>query len=142
MSSYDERASTSGSDHDTLNESIIAEAIIDEETPLLLSLARARQHYTNTHPHHTHSQPKEDDGNLPPHIQRTSSGGTLIGSESEEEPLLKPSTSTQTSPTPIPWSQLLILLSLQLAEPLASQIINPFVVEVSTPLSFWTGAVC
>lgn len=114
--SFDER---SNSDHDTLNGSIIVEAIIDEETPLLLPPSSYKYTYT----------PHDKDDFHAHNIKRTNSIDTLIDADGEDDSLLlKPLIAPQ--PTPLPWPQLLILLSLQLAEPLSSQIINPFVVEV------------
>ena len=46
----------------------------------------------------------------------------------EETPLLPPT--LQKSSTPVPWAQVWILLVLQLAEPLTSQVIYPFTPEV------------
>jgi hypothetical protein len=47
----------------------------------------------------------------------------------EDTPLLS-SESTPQKPTPVPWAQVWILLVLQLAEPLTSQVIYPFTPEV------------
>jgi hypothetical protein len=51
-------------------------------------------------------------------------------SPDEETPLLSSERDLKKSPTAIPWSQVWILLVLQLAEPLTSQVIYPFVPEV------------
>ena len=110
--SYDERTY---SETAILSETLTVNAIIDEETPLFLVPSTVKQIYT---PH--------DEDNYQHHsIESTGSQSTLIGDENEQDPLLQKSLIT-----PLPWSQLLILLSLQLSEPLSSQIINPFVVEV------------
>src|ERR1700748_3488232 len=106
---------------------------------------------------HTHTQSDtlctidEEDLKFDPrkHLYRTDSARTLIGIERpsssasedypkkpaydperdlESSPLLEESPASK--PTPLPWSQLLIILALQFAEPLSSQVINPFVVEV------------
>ncbi|KAI9434219.1 MFS general substrate transporter [Lactarius indigo] len=50
-------------------------------------------------------------------------------SQDEETPLLSPETVTENVVTPVPWAQLWVLLVLQLAEPLTSQIIYPFAPE-------------
>lgn len=47
----------------------------------------------------------------------------------EETPLL-PDQQQQKKPTPLPWAQFSILLVLQLAEPLTSQVIYPFLPQV------------
>ena len=47
----------------------------------------------------------------------------------EETPLL-PDEQTKRKPTPLPWAQFSILLVLQLAEPLTSQVIYPFAPQV------------
>ena len=50
---------------------------------------------------------------------------------SEDTPLLSSeSTLQKPSATPVPWAQVWILLVLQLAEPLTSQVIYPFTPEV------------
>jgi hypothetical protein len=51
-------------------------------------------------------------------------------SHDEETPLLSSERGLKKSPTPVPWSQIWILLVLQLAEPLTSQVIYPFTPEV------------
>lgn len=48
----------------------------------------------------------------------------------EETPLLHEQHHKK-KPTPLPWAQFTILLVLQLAEPLTSQVINPFAPQVS-----------
>jgi hypothetical protein len=49
----------------------------------------------------------------------------------EDTPLLSSeSTLQKPSTTPVPWAQVWILLVLQLAEPLTSQVIYPFTPEV------------
>lgn len=48
----------------------------------------------------------------------------------EETPLL-PEQQKKKQPTPLPWAQFSILLILQLAEPLTSQVIYPFLPQVS-----------
>jgi len=48
---------------------------------------------------------------------------TVVERSDEETPLLPRAKPTK---TPIPWAQLSILLVLQLAEPLTSQVISPF----------------
>ena len=53
----------------------------------------------------------------------------------EETPLLaQPEEQRKTEPTPIPWSQVLLLLILQVAEPLTSQVISPFIPDVRPKL--------
>lgn len=47
----------------------------------------------------------------------------------EETPLLQ-ETQQKKKPSPIPWPQITLLLVLQLAEPLTSQVIYPFAPEV------------
>ena len=47
----------------------------------------------------------------------------------EETPLL-PNEQPKKKPTPLPWAQFSILLILQLAEPLTSQVIYPFAPQV------------
>jgi hypothetical protein len=51
-------------------------------------------------------------------------------SPDEETPLLTSERGLNKPPTPIPWAQVWILLVLQLAEPLTSQVIYPFTPEV------------
>lgn len=51
-------------------------------------------------------------------------------STDEESPLLSSDRSSKKPSTPVPWSQVGILLVLQLAEPLTSQVIYPFTPEV------------
>jgi len=48
----------------------------------------------------------------------------------EETPLLPSEQGQNKRPTPVPWAQIWILLVLQLAEPLTSQVIYPFAPEV------------
>jgi hypothetical protein len=48
----------------------------------------------------------------------------------EDTPLLPSESTLQKRPTPVPWAQVWILLVLQLAEPLTSQVIYPFTPEV------------
>ncbi len=61
--------------------------------------------------------------------------------DDEETPLLR-SESRKHNKTPIPWAQFTILLICQLAEPLTSQVINPFAPEVSlTTFNFVSGIV-
>jgi hypothetical protein len=50
-------------------------------------------------------------------------------SPDEDTPLLSSEPSLR-KPTPVPWAQVWILLVLQLAEPLTSQVIYPFTPEV------------
>ena len=50
--------------------------------------------------------------------------------DDEETPLLRSDTRKRER-TPIPWGQFSILLICQLAEPLTSQVINPFAPEVN-----------
>lgn len=50
-------------------------------------------------------------------------------SPDEDTPLLSPEPPLR-KPTPVPWAQVWILLVLQLAEPLTSQVIYPFTPEV------------
>jgi len=50
-------------------------------------------------------------------------------SPDEETPLLSSDRSSKKSSTPVPWAQVGILLVLQLAEPLTSQVIYPFTPE-------------
>lgn len=56
---------------------------------------------------------------------------TVHARSDEETPLLQESPRAKPARTPIPWGQLSILLVLQLAEPLTSQVISPFAPEVS-----------
>src|SRR5260370_25785774 len=63
----------------------------------------------------------------------------------EETPLLPPT--LQKSSTPVPWAQVWILLVLQLAEPLTSQVIYPFAPEVcplflQTQFQFFSFILC
>ncbi len=51
-------------------------------------------------------------------------------SQDEETPLLSSEPVTGDLVTPVPWAQLWVLLVLQLAEPLTSQVIYPFAPEV------------
>jgi hypothetical protein len=51
-------------------------------------------------------------------------------SPDEVTPLLSSEPPLQRPPTPVPWAQVWILLVLQLAEPLTSQVIYPFTPEV------------
>jgi MFS family permease len=48
----------------------------------------------------------------------------------EETPLLSPQKQKKTTRTPLPWFQFSLVLFLQLAEPLTSQVIYPFTPEV------------
>jgi hypothetical protein len=67
-------------------------------------------------------------------------------SQDEETPLLSAEPVTKDVVTPVPWAQLWVLLVLQLAEPLTSQVIYPFAPEVRLLLSihhhFSHGTVC
>lgn len=51
-------------------------------------------------------------------------------SPGEDTPLLSSEPPLQRPPTPVPWAQVWILLVLQLAEPISSQVIYPFTPEV------------
>ncbi|KZT73114.1 member of major facilitator superfamily multidrug-resistance, DHA1 sub-family [Daedalea quercina L-15889] len=51
---------------------------------------------------------------------------TVVERTDEETPLLRGEQRAKPTKTPIPWAQLSILLVLQLAEPLTSQVISPF----------------
>lgn len=51
-------------------------------------------------------------------------------SQDEETPLLSSEPVAKDLVTPVPWGQLWVLLVLQLAEPLTSQVIYPFAPEV------------
>lgn len=51
--------------------------------------------------------------------------------DSERTPLLL-SNVTRHTPTPLPWRQLFVLFWIQLAEPLTSQVIYPFINKVRT----------
>jgi hypothetical protein len=113
----------------------------------------------NRHPHqpyaHTHAQSdtlcsiSENGEDNESHVHRTESVSTIVGIENTDEldslkihkvPTSESDADLESSPllqtesgnrqTPLPWSQLLIILALQFAEPLSSQVINPFVVEV------------
>ena len=53
----------------------------------------------------------------------------------EETPLLHEQQHHKKKQTPLPWAQFTILLVLQLAEPLTSQVINPFAPQVSPSVS-------
>ena len=57
----------------------------------------------------------------------------------EDTPLLSSESTLQKPSTPVPWAQVWILLVLQLAEPLTSQVIYPFTPEVCHFLQtlFW-----
>ncbi|CCM04993.1 uncharacterized protein FIBRA_07191 [Fibroporia radiculosa] len=57
----------------------------------------------------------------------------------EETPLLHDAHRTKPTRTPIPWSQLSILLVLQLAEPLTSQVIAPFAPELIRSIGITGG---
>jgi len=57
----------------------------------------------------------------------------------EETPLLHESPRTKQTRTPIPWGQLSILLVLQLAEPLTSQVISPFAPELIRSIGITGG---
>lgn len=48
----------------------------------------------------------------------------------EDTPLLSSESALHKPSTPVPWAQVWILLVLQLAEPLTSQVIYPFTPEV------------
>jgi hypothetical protein len=52
----------------------------------------------------------------------------------EDTPLLSSESTLRKSSTPVPWAQIWILLVLQLAEPLTSQVIYPFTPEVCRSL--------
>ena len=52
----------------------------------------------------------------------------------EETPLLRSDSHHKRKHAPIPWGQFSILLVLQLAEPLTSQVIYPFAPEVGAPV--------
>lgn len=56
-------------------------------------------------------------------------------SQDEETPLLSSEPIAKDVVTPVPWAQLWVLLVLQLAEPLTSQVIYPFAPEVRLFLS-------
>lgn len=56
-------------------------------------------------------------------------------SQDEETPLLSSEPVAKDPVTPVPWAQLWVLLVLQLAEPLTSQVIYPFAPEVRLFLS-------
>ena len=59
--------------------------------------------------------------------------------EDEETPLLRDEHNhghRKRHHSPIPWAQFTIILVLQLAEPLTSQVIYPFAPEVSRPVKF------
>jgi hypothetical protein len=58
-------------------------------------------------------------------------------SPDEETPLLSPELTPKKPPKPIPWAQVWILLVLQLAEPLTSQVIYPFTPEARHSLPNW-----
>lgn len=57
----------------------------------------------------------------------------------EETPLLQESPRAKPARTPIPWGQLSILLVLQLAEPLTSQVISPFAPELIRSIGITGG---
>ncbi|KII89810.1 hypothetical protein PLICRDRAFT_39984 [Plicaturopsis crispa FD-325 SS-3] len=57
----------------------------------------------------------------------------------EEAPLLPPSKSDKKRHTPLPWAQLGIILVLQLAEPLTSQVINPFAPQLIRDIGITHG---
>ena len=50
--------------------------------------------------------------------------------DDEETPLLRSSQQSKPKRTPLPWFQFSIVLFLQLAEPLTSQVISPFAPQV------------
>ena len=55
---------------------------------------------------------------------------SVNATQDEETPLLSSDSATKDLVTPVPWAQLWVLLVLQLAEPLTSQVIYPFAPEV------------
>ncbi|PFH51327.1 hypothetical protein AMATHDRAFT_3176 [Amanita thiersii Skay4041] len=57
----------------------------------------------------------------------------------EATPLLRSQQVTKTPPTPLPWGQITIVLLLQLAEPLCSQVIYPFAPELIRSLGITGG---
>jgi hypothetical protein len=66
-------------------------------------------------------------------------------SRDEETPLLSSEPVTKDLVTPVPWAQLWVLLVLQLAEPLTSQVIYPFAPEVryfSRYINFFSQSYC
>lgn len=66
-------------------------------------------------------------------------------SRDEETPLLSSEPVTKDLVTPVPWAQLWVLLILQLAEPLTSQVIYPFAPEVrcfSRSIIFFSQSYC
>ncbi|KAF8699440.1 hypothetical protein AX14_000959 [Amanita brunnescens Koide BX004] len=62
----------------------------------------------------------------------------MTSHDDEETPLLR-SGQTKKSPTPLPWSQLSIVIFLQLAEPLTSQVIYPFAPELIRSIGITNG---
>ena len=60
-----------------------------------------------------------------------------VDEESQETPLLTENASKKQA-TALPWSQLIIVMILELAEPLTSYAISPFTPEVYAPL-FYLG---
>ena len=68
--------------------------------------------------------------------QRGFSGTTMSSQVDEETPLLH---SQQVKATPLPWGQFSIILFVQLAEPLTSQVIYPFAPQVSIHLKQQDG---
>ncbi|OSX58741.1 hypothetical protein POSPLADRAFT_1184415 [Postia placenta MAD-698-R-SB12] len=64
---------------------------------------------------------------------------TVHARSDEETPLLQESPRAKPARTPIPWGQLSILLVLQLAEPLTSQVISPFAPELIRSIGITGG---
>jgi len=62
-------------------------------------------------------------------MSATSRDESVSPTPDEDTPLLSSEQPLQ-KPTPVPWAQVWILLVLQLAEPLTSQVIYPFTPEV------------
>lgn len=98
----------------------------DEETPLLRS-----------------SDDSHDDHDVrydSPQLTASSSTATLaatataVASSSSSKPVREE--------TPLPWAQFSLVLFLQLAEPLTSQVIYPFVPEVRLPVHSFTEPTC
>lgn len=95
--------------------------IHDEETPLL-----------------RHASDDEHDVRYDSHLTASSSTTTLaapaVATSSSDSSIIKPviaSAAATREETPLPWAQFSLVLFLQLAEPLTSQAIYPFVPEVS-----------
>lgn len=94
-------------------------ALADEETPLL------RTHERDQHDHERYDSFSSSSSTL--------AIGTVTGCELESAPDSK-------RETPLDWPQFSLVLFLQLAEPLTSQVIYPFMPQVRLTLSVSSSA--